>query len=400
MKRHLPLLVGLIALAVALLAAPHRPADARPEPLRAQTVTVYEWGAQTASWDGSPEVNIPFSVPGFYHKAPDAATPDPVDSPVPIRPGPPRPVRKPVVYFESADPIQLNVTVTFADGNLTWLFPKPTVAQPHTAAWRNLQIRPAPQGEDPPRGMSLGKVAEDHWGAFSREGSTSYVIHGDECERFLFYEGDNRALPELDVYRNQDGEIVIANRTGHPVHDVRFHQTTEEGTKGWYIMRVGAESSVVLDPKAALDWEEFSKAGRLTAETRDAGLTQAQARVFERAWQDLFFRTDLPGLSWRRDRGHLDALMRLDVRGGHLNPNITVDTRRVGYMFIHGVDLERQDEFTGLIDDALAGNEEAAEKLRTSGPAGVTALRRVVADDTNPKVFRDAAEGLLSRAGR
>jgi hypothetical protein len=63
----------ITAIAFSAVAMADRNPDAtQPEPVRqsgAQVLNVYEWGTETARWDGGREDNIPFSVPDFYHNA-------------------------------------------------------------------------------------------------------------------------------------------------------------------------------------------------------------------------------------------------------------------------------------------------------------------------------------------
>jgi hypothetical protein len=295
--------------------------------------------------------------------------------------------------------------VKFTHGKVTWMYPKPTrMTDAATAQWDNIVLlsdHVTARDHAPAAGKRL-ELDKNHWGAFSRDGATSMLSVSGEDERFIFYEGDNAALPEADVFKNADGKVVIRNYSAHALRSVRFTQTSSDGksTQCWQINSVPAASGD--NPGEAIVGGEditfsvFSAKGTLTEETKAAGLTEKQAQVFERAWQDIFFKREAGTLSYRREAKALDEMMELKVT---LPEGFGFEQKRVGYVFVHGIDFATQDAAEKLAASAPANAEDAA-KLKKLGMAGVGALRRRMIDDKLSLDERVAAAKLLAEFGK
>src|SRR5690606_10183267 len=145
-----------------------------------------------------------------------------------------------------------------------------------------------------------------------------------------------------------------------------------------YVASVPAASGeqpgeVVLKDDALVAPESLLPAGRLTSETSAAGLTEAQARVFERCWQaDM---AKVGSMSWRRTQKALDELMELKLT---LPAGIGSEVKRVGYVLVNNIDLTRQAEMEALVQKAAEGDADAEDKLKAAGTAGAGALRRAI----------------------
>jgi len=370
---------------------------ARPD---AKVLKVYEWGVDSLVWDGSAETEVVFTMPPFYHDATKLPR-------TPVNAGPPPhldrrhpPVAQPelpVVYFDYPEPITFDVQILLPQGELTWVYPRPTAmhADGH-GVWSGVRYSPAA----PPAG-SLKRVDPDHWGAFARDGAKGHLTLGDEVEQFLFYEGRNRMLPAVDVAVDANGNITVTNHKGVAIHDVRVTHTAEGVTSAWYLSALPytrGGGQLTLGEKHRVEWESFSKAGMLAEETQAAGLTKAQAEVFERVWHEIFFRQKGTTLSYRRDPQSISAAMQLSVTP-HADENgfrPPVEMNRVSYVYAHSIDLTRIPEINQLALRVIDGQANEAQ-LQKLGVAGHGALRRIMFDIEQPRARRIAAQQLLTK---
>ena len=343
------------------------------------TLKVYEWGVATMNWDGSDEG--PDDVPDFYYDASEIPLEErPVDKPsLPCHGG--AKIRKPVLYFECDRDVTFDLDVKFTRGEVTWMYPRANRRLGvSTAQWDSIKFFCDGLPRDKFAPPELHEVEAGHWTEYSRNGSTGSVVVNGEHERFLFYEGTQTGLPDADIFRNADGQIVIHNHTAHELLDMRICF----GDDYWQIDVVPAASgdkpgSVTLTDALLHD----DRSGALTAETAKAGLTEAQAKVFERCWSNDFLKANT--MSWRRTQKALDELMELKLT---LPAGMSNEIKRVGYVLVNNIDLDRQSELEALVAKALEGDAEAEKTLKDSGTAGIGALRRAAAQEGQPLKIR------------
>lgn len=382
--------------------APDRDQPARKEVARRAapvTLKVYEWGVATENWDGSAEA--PEDVPAFYYKAeqiPIEVAPARPGDPA-VKPGnPDRPVtkRKPVLYFECTQDVVFDLDIKFTCGVVTWLYPKANRRlDAATVQWDNIKLRSDLTDRDKsPPPPKLQEVADNHWANYSREGSTSYVMVNGEAERFLFYEGSAAYLPETDIFL-RDGKIVIRNFAAEPLLDARVCLKHEGKLLRLHAASVPAASGdtpgeIELDPAASLP--SFGDSGAITRETQAAGLTEAQAKVFERCWHSELFALE-GTLSWRRTQKQLDELMQLSLT---MPVGVSSEVKRVGYVQVRGIDLAKIADYDALVTKLLSGDEDALKKLK--GTAGIGALRRAMLDPGRPLKERVLLAKAISQA--
>jgi hypothetical protein len=359
---------------------------------------VYEWGVATMNWDGTDEGAD--DVPAFYYDASEipfepAPIVEPQSEPAP-QPQPevkPVKVRKPVLYFECDRDVTFDLDVKFASGKLTWMYPKPNrLTDAATVQWDNIRL----YADNVPRNKfavpTLAEVDTGHWAGFSRDGSTSSLVVNAEHERFLFYEGASAGLPDADIFTNADGAIVIHNHAAHEILDVRVCLKVDGTVRRWLVPRVPSASGE--KPGEVTLADTMTSDRTLAEETRAAGLTEAQAKVFERVWKEDFAK---PGtMSWRRTQQALDELVELKLT---LPAGIGSEVKRVGYVLVNSVDLTRQGEMEALVIKAADGDAEAANKLKAAGTAGAGALRRAAATDQPLKTRLKLAKILGEMAG-
>jgi hypothetical protein len=349
---------------------------------------IYEWGVTTMNWDGSDEG--PDDVPAFYYDASEvpleaepAAPPQPQPQPQPAPAPPPRRVkaRKPVLYFACDRDVTFDLDVRFTSGKLTWMYPKPNrLTDAATAQWDNIKFFADGLPRDKFAPPELHDVDANHWAGYSRDGSTGSIVVNGEHERFLFYEGARNGLPEVDIFINAEGHPVVHNYTAHELLDLRVHVAVGAEIYTCHVASVPAASGeqpgeVVLSGDAMVGADSFLPAGRLTSETSAAGLTEAQAKVFERCWQaDM---AKVGSMSWRRTQKALDELMELKLT---LPAGIGSEIKRVGYVLVNNIDLTRQADMEALVQKAAEGDADAEGKLKAAGTAGAGALRRAMSN--------------------
>jgi hypothetical protein len=346
---------------------------------------VYEWGVATMNWDGSDEGAD--DVPAFYYDAGEvpfeqapAERPQPEPLPQPQPEPKPVKIRKPVLYFACDRDVTFDLDVKFTNGKLTWLYPKPNrLTDAATVQWDNVHLYSDAVERDKFALPSLPEVDANHWAHFSREGSASSLVVNGEHERFLFYEGASLGLPDADIFKNADGNIVIHNYTAHEMLDVRVCLEVDGALRQWLIPSVPSASGE--KPGEMVLADGMTGARTLAEETRAAGLTESQAKVFERAWKEDFAK--IGTMSWRRMQAALDELMELKLT---LPAGISSEVKRVGYVLVNNVDLTRQVEMDALVAKVIEGDADAETKLKASGTAGAGALRRTAAADQPLKV--------------
>ncbi|MBE7490182.1 MAG: hypothetical protein HS108_00250 [Planctomycetes bacterium] len=369
-----------------------KPAPApEPEQPRIPALRVYEWGVTTLNWDGTPEAEE--VMPAVFYPAdrialePPMARPEkppvlPEGRPAPDpKPEPPRP-RKPVLYFEhdlaAQKQIQFDLDIRFPNGRVTWVYPKASRRlDAATVQWDSIELvnaqTPAVLGRELPKPAVF---PAGHWAETSRAGGGASLYVNGEQESWLFYEGEQFDLPELDIFTAPDGSLRLQNHGAYPVHDVRL---AIEG-RHYFVPAIAAASGerpteVTLTESHRVD--AAAKPGVLAAETFAAGLTRAQSEVFEKVWQGTLGGVN-GTLSWRRTARALDDMAEIKLT---LPVGMASEVKRVGYVLVNRLDLGRQPALDAQAAKAAAGDTEAGKALKASGMAGAGALRRRLQDE-------------------
>ncbi len=384
---------------------PPPPPPQLPAP-KLPALRVYEWGVATLNWDGTPETEE--TMPTAFYAADKIAIAPPIarqpkPDVQPVKPDPEKPVikpRKPVLYFEhdlSAErEIRFDIDVRFPNGRLTWLYPKPNRRlDATTAQWDNIELVNA--GTQKRLGGKLPAPAlfeAGHWAQTAREGSQTSLLVNGETERYLFYEGEQFDLPELDLFVAADGSLHIQNHGAWPVFDVRVNVTHNGQVRTHYVATIGAasgEKPADLELPANSD-DLLAEPGILARETATAGLTPAQAGVFDKIWRQTLLGKSQT-LSWRRAPRALDELAEIKLT---LPVGMASEVKRVGYVLASHVDLARQPDLEALALKAANDDATAAAALQKAGMAGAGALRRKLADTTLTLSQRLALAKVLS----
>lgn len=429
MRTHIA--IGVFALVVALLGAfggaaprlfgqkfpagngPPEPAPApkpapapEPEQPRIPALRVYEWGVSTIHWDGTAEPEE--TMPAAFYPADRIAIEPPVarpekpvvkpdePAPQPPKPGPIKP-RKPVLYFEHElvqhKRIQFDLDIRFPNGRVTWVYPKANRRlDAATVQWDNIELvnaeTPKLIGKPLP---GLAMFPGEHWAAISRRGGGAGLYVNGEHDQYLFYEGEQFDLPELDVFSAADGTLRIQNHGAHPVFDVRLAVHGRHYFVATIAASSGERPSEITLTEAHLA-NPAGNPGALAAETRGAGLTAPQAEVFDNVWRSTMI--GAPGtFSWRRSARALDDMAEIKLT---LPVGMASEVKRVGYVLVKQLDLGKQPALDASAAKAATGDTEAVKVLKQAGMAGAGALRRKLQDETLPLAQRLALAKALS----
>lgn len=372
--------------------APKLPPEPEPEQPRVPALRVYEWGVSTINWDGTPETDE--TMPAAFYPAdriaiepPIARTEKPVvkpDEPQPPKPGPIKP-RKPVLYFEhdlaQSKRIQFDLDIRFPNGRVTWVYPKANRRlDAATVQWDNIELVNAEThkliGKPLPR---QALFPGEHWATISRRGGGANLYVNGEHEQYLFYEGEQFDLPEVDLFTAPDGSLRLQNHGAHPVYDVRV----AVAGKHYFVPTIAAASGekpaeVTVTDANRIEWG--LKTNFLIEETKAAGLTDLQAQVFSTIWSGEFT-AHANALSWRRTARALDEMAEIKLT---LPVGMASEVKRVGYVLVHNPDLSKQPDLDAKAAKAATGDAEAAKALKAAGMSGAGAMRRKLQDETLP----------------
>jgi hypothetical protein len=212
------------------------------------------------------------------------------------------PVAKPVLYFHRTGegPLTIEVAVDVPRGRIVEHWPLVDPAPESSIAWRGVRVEPGTcRGARYPRGAGSGppcvNVAD---GCEASELATVETDDGD-CLRTtdgaswnnLFYRGEIQGAPSLPLRLETlpDGQSRVTN-TGTvaiPGQLLRLHHDGTGGAdRALVVAPPGPGASIVLDaPSGAVS----DAASALSASLRTAGLTEAEARAFRRAWDATLF---------------------------------------------------------------------------------------------------------------
>jgi hypothetical protein len=244
-------------------------------------------------------------------------------------------VDKPVLFFHSPDPIDVELRIDFPTG-----FPGVWWPGTQTPAIRYGTLTPAAKdGEpfrflewqlslkEPPKGMrkdvAMHPVEDKHWvktlravqadDVFARVGEQN---QGCERERFVYYDG---LLPrgkwvEITVEKEK---IALANRAEHPVFDVTVVDRRTAGhTRVARMAKLDSKATIKeleFKEEDAKDWPA-SGHDALTRQLKDAGLFEDEAKSLVELWKEELFSS--PGLTlfYRLPQEEYDRLLPLKMK--------------------------------------------------------------------------------------
>lgn len=243
---------------------------AGPSESQGAGLVAHEWGVWVIDAEGRATVeDLARECPSFVHRVDHAPSHEERElvNPYPI----PRirmgntTVRKPVLFFYTPRPMRVRVAVRFVEGE-PWIHYPQARRDGEWLRWSG-RVDPAP-----PR--SLGLVDARHWWRALRDvGAASVRVRGEE-ERFLFYDGlvpfdapfrlSRDPQPRVEA-ASAETELFLVDGAAYRELEVRGDLPREVARGDAAALRV-----------------------RLSAELRERGLSEAEARSLLDTWEDEF----------------------------------------------------------------------------------------------------------------
>ncbi len=260
----------------------YTPQLARAELWCAEPVWAHEWGVQSFDTQGHRQRGP--SVPSWFHRAPRGPQ---SNAPVRHLPADGGERELPVLHFYSRPTpevrVPIGIEVAFAEGEATAWYPQVDGrrgrAATRTAAARASHARLASLRADPTRATPIPRdptfqLFWDHllltgapqhtprpsteaWVQQARTFGALWANNGRESERFVFYEANTEervavVLERGSTWRTGRHQILVHNRSAHPVHDVFV--THHEGSRSYALLiptiAAGQRAGFVLEDHA------------------------------------------------------------------------------------------------------------------------------------------------------
>jgi hypothetical protein len=220
----------------------------------------------------------------------------------------------PVLYFYTPAPLTVSVSVDFRQGAMTDWFPRATVTPAGfadvqtpgfrgTIAWKDVHVRPGPDGRFP------ADAGASHYYAARATDAAPLDVAG-QSEKFLFYRGVGDFQPPLLARLRNDGGVAVESPSGEPLGDVMLFQHRSDGMA--YAVRTFDGPRGVF-PRLAGDGEFVPPTGELEAILEAHGLYAKEARAMVATWRDSWFETGTR-VFYLAPRPFIDATLPLTVR--------------------------------------------------------------------------------------
>jgi hypothetical protein len=253
-------------------------------------LVVHEFGVFT--WgDGALHGILDEEVPPFIKEA--CVTSRPIKKrPDPSRP--PRPVRKPLIYFHGAPATGVDLVVNFKSGRASWVFPCGDTPDPVTVEWKGLSLGTVNTHpiQDP------GSSPAFQWIHQARAPKALWVNGAKQSERFAFYDGTLKGTTPIEV-RVRGDRITLTNKMDTPLHDVLVvRRVGEKATTIWLAdggkgLPVDGSVEILLPDLTAIP-DDFAggMTGALAERLKGAGLHQDEASATAEMFETEFFGRD------------------------------------------------------------------------------------------------------------
>ncbi|MCW8129311.1 MAG: hypothetical protein KIS92_02915 [Planctomycetota bacterium] len=286
-------------------------------------------------------------------------------------------VAKPVVFFYAEKPLDVKLTVRFAEGRpLVWW---PNASMP---CWQGgeriegrldriefdlslLEMKDAGNPQPP-------AVPDGHWVQDLREVKAARVItpgaHSQKAgqtygvEDFLYYDGIMKA-PAAPTARRDGDAVILETSLDHAMRDVFVldrHEGKVRVARAWIDqIEPGARSTRVELAEAGPKELEAARA-ELTKRTQAAGLTAAEAASLVKVWREGLFEDDGLTVFYRIPRETYDAWLPLNATPA---PKAIV---RVGLVFHKHLEPELGARVDALIKQLASEQFEVREKAQAA----------------------------------
>jgi hypothetical protein len=228
----------------------------------------------------------------------------------------------PVIYFYAAQPMNVDVSVTFPKGIITEWYPQATQIGPFVSAntnfpaatilgesraiWRDLQL--IPQSDD--QSALTSSLPQDSSGSHyfaARETKASFVRANfpnptnptSETEKFIFYRGAGSFKTPLRVTINSNSIVTVENTGAEPLAHL-FLLSIHDGQGAFGVLNELAASNSLswlpLNANSGEHWNQFPLAlfqAEITAQVQSAlisqGLFPNEAQAMVNTWKDSWF---------------------------------------------------------------------------------------------------------------
>ncbi|MBI3829348.1 MAG: hypothetical protein HY291_07515 [Planctomycetes bacterium] len=306
------------------------------------------------------------------------------------------PVKKPVIFFHAQKPLQVKLTITFAEGSpMVWW---PAAEEP--ANWGgygknepnrlvfSVFVKETPKGGA--NGANTIKVPEKHWMESLRavksekifcEGSFTNKMPGElwDSESFIYYDGLMKAPATPKVTR--EGEKIVVETPGDfvcldlmAVERLGKSVRIAKNWSGWEGILDAAQRQTRLEmiPAQAEDFERLRK--ELVARLTKAGLNADEAESLAAVWNDGLFKNEGLTVFYRVPQTVYEKLLPLDAKPA---PSKTV---RVGLVIHERLEPELDACVAALLKqlgaEAFESREQALSELTKIGGAAFPALEK------------------------
>ena len=228
----------------------------------------------------------------------------------------------PVIYFYSADEMNVDVSVSFPKGLITEWYPQTSQMGPSLplntnqlsdtslkesrATWKNLHIMPSNQVQKSGQPLAQDKIGSHYYAARNTESDLVQMefpgqTNAAELEKFLFYRGVGDFTTPLLVGVTDDGVVTVENTGGETlahlfllsVHDGYGAFASMETLASHELVPFGALTSAGGDGLALkrVPLKDFQGqiAVQIESALTSAGLFPREAQAMVNTWKDSWF---------------------------------------------------------------------------------------------------------------
>ncbi len=275
-------------------------------------LTVHEFGVFT--WgDGALHGILNEEVPPFIKDACVTTRPAPLHPDPPPRP--PRPVRKPLLYFHGAPAQGVDLVVNFKSGRASWVYPCGDTPDPVTVEWKGLKLAGSAAHPMPDPGTSPAF----EWIHLARVPKALHIVGAKQSEKFLFYDGTLTGSTPLEIRRRGE-HLTLVNKMDAPLHDVLVIRRV--GDKAATIWLADGGKGIPVDGAVELSLpalktipSEFAAnmTGALAERLEAAGLHKDEAFAMAKMFETEFFGRDGIRIIARMTQASYDDLLPLTM---------------------------------------------------------------------------------------
>jgi hypothetical protein len=400
MRLSLTLVIGVVFTGL----SPSQP----PQVPVAQGLVVHEWGVfrvqndiayanadMRAIWDGLPKF--------VYGQLPGRELPKHWNNYMIVD--------RPVLFFHSPQPLDINLQVDFPKGTAAVWWPgtqRPAVRSgviygssmtSPSLEWK-LRVKQPPSGN--PRAPADVAVDSGSWvktlravqadDIYARVGEENF---GYEKEKFVYYDG---LLPQghwVDITVSGDNAAVV-NRASHPVFDLTIIDRRP-------LDRIRVARLDQLGPKVEMKSLEFAELeaskwpasgiDSLVNQLRRAGLNEDEAKSLVELWKQELFQTEGVTLFYRLPQEEYDQWLPIQIKP------LPEKMVRVGLVQHPHCEPDLAERIAAIVkdlnDDNFVRREQAQKRLESMGSAAFVHLQRILRQSLPPESKRRIERLLL-----